>query len=166
MSGRACHREPLSISFTVSTSFSTGVHLWIGSMSRKKTGKSDKAATSASFLSLPQLLTHSHILHQAWKPLGLRQWQDKRCKYEKAQLQLPEPDTSKASQHGRCRLVSDTSAGVVPFCTLAGTVWQHLSVGYVLLAGSLVFVSCPERLKASQALAQLPQSDRKSSHQY
>lgn len=133
---------------------------------QKKTGKSDRAATAASFLSLPQLLTHSHILHQAWKPLGHRQWQDKRCKYGKGQLQLPEPDASKASQHGQYRLVPDTSTGVVPFCTLAGIVWQHLSVGHALLAGSLVFVSCPERLKASEALAQLPQSDCKSSHQY
>lgn len=132
MPRRACHRVPLSTSFTLSTSsFSTGVHLWIGSMGRKKRGKSGKGATATSLLFLVMVLTefYSRLLHQDWKPLGLWQWQDKIRKYGKAQLQLPGPDASKAYQHGQYRLVHGTSTGVLSFYTLAGVVCPHPFVG-------------------------------------
>lgn len=101
---------------------------------KKKHGKTDKAATAACFLSLPQLITqfHSHILNQVWKPLGLWQWQDKRFKYGKGQLRLSEPGAGKASQHGQYRLVNDTSAGALfvhlaaPLCGTYSACWEPL----------------------------------------
>lgn len=131
---------PLSISFTLRTSsFSTGVHLWIDSMGRKKRESPIKEPQLPPFFSLSQVLTEfcSCLLHQNWKPSGLWQEQDAIGKSGKGQLQPPGSDASKAYQHGQYRLARDASTGALPFFTLASIVCQPPSVGPILFVRSL-----------------------------
>jgi len=126
---------PVSVIFTLSTSpFSSGVHLWIDSMGRKKGENPIKEPLLPPFLSLSQVLAefYSRLLHH-----GLWQQQEKLGKLGKGQLQLPGLGAGKAYQHGQYRLVHNTSTGVLPFYALAGVVCRHPHVGPILFAGSL-----------------------------
>lgn len=100
---------------------------------QKKRGKSNKGTTSASLLFL---VTGAHWVFFSLTVSGLETIVPLAAARQNRKA-WEMTDVSKAYQRGQCRLVHDTSTGVLPFCTLGGIVCQHPPVWPILFAGSL-----------------------------